>query len=141
LPGPARGEGLTTDNRLRQAVVLRAQAYLKPACNTDAKRPYVAAATRYAEVLMRSAGCSNFPKCPLSPGMLNDVWQGNRSVLDQPVAQAMAAVHAAGGLTDQSFRGDVARAVRVIAGRNFAAGPAPACQSARSARVRIRWRR
>lgn len=141
-PAPAAGKGLTDDDRLRQAVILRAKAYLKPSCNADSKTLYVMAATKYAEVLMRSAGCSQFPACRISQGFLDGVWQGNRSALDQPVAAAMASVHAAGGLTEKSFRGDVGRAVRVIAGRDFARGAGPECQtSQQQTRRRVRWRR
>jgi hypothetical protein len=55
----------------------------------------------------------------------------------------MAATHAAGGLSDKQFRGDVGRAVRVIAGGNFNSGPAPVCESAQarssgSWRIRVR---
>ena len=140
---PPMGKGLTQDDGLRQAVILRAKAYQRPACNTDPKSLYVAAATRYAEALMRSAGCNNFPKCPMGMGTLKDVWQLNRSVADLPVAVAMAAVNAAGGLSEKDFRGDVGRAVQVIAGTGFSAGPPPACESAgsRSGRWRIRIRR
>ena len=139
-PAPVAKPGFA-DERLRQAVILRAKAYLKPACNADSKTLYVAAATKYAEVLMRAAGCSQFPKCPMSASLLDDVWQRNRSPLDRPVADAMAAVHAAGGLTEKRFRGDVGRAVRVIAGRDFAAGPAPTCQASQRTRRTFRIRR
>ena len=50
------GKGLTQDERLRQAVILRAKAYQRPTCNADPKTLYIIAATQYAEVLMRSAG-------------------------------------------------------------------------------------
>ena len=135
------GKGLTND-RLAQAVILRAKAYLKPACNTDPKTLYVIAATNYAEVLMRVAGCGQFPKCALGESYLDDVWQRHRSALDRQVAEAMASVNAAGGLTEKRFRGDVGRTVRVIAGRDFAQGPAPACTTSQSRRrARIRWSR
>ena len=58
---------------------------------------------------MRSAGCNNFPRCPMSMGQLERVWEANRSALDMPVARAMAAAHAAGGLSERDFRGDVGR--------------------------------
>ncbi len=136
------GKGLTENDGLRQAVILRAKAYQRPVCKQDAKTLYVVAATKYAEVLMRSAGCNNFPKCPMGMGNLNDVWQRNRSAADKPVAEAMAAVNAAGGLSEKDFRGDVGRAVRVIAGADFHAGPPPICVAANSragtSRVRVR---
>ncbi len=146
LTAPAaqfQGKGLTDDDRLRQAVVLRAKAYQNPSCNQDAKTLYVNAASKYAEVLMRSTGCSNYPKCRVSDGMLDDVWRLNRSSLDQPVADAMAAVHAAGGLVEKDFRGDVGRAVRVIAGTDFKGGDGPSCSDGTSRsswvrRIRIR---
>jgi hypothetical protein len=139
-----QGPGLTEDEKLRQGVVTWSKVYRAPACNQDARSMYVIAATKYAEALMRSAGCNNFPKCPMSENMLDRVWQANRSSADQRVAVAMAAAHAAGGLSDASFRGDVGRAVRVIAGRDFASGPVPACSSSSSSssrRFRIRIRR
>jgi hypothetical protein len=146
-PTPAAtgtAKGLTEDEGLRQAVILRAKAYLRPICNQDSRTLYVNAATKYAEVLMRAAGCSNFPKCPIGEGNIGNVWRLNRSAADEAVATAMAAVHAAGGLSDKQFRGDVGRAVRVIAGGNFHSGPAPACESAQarsSGNWRIRVRR
>ena len=142
-PAPPPPPALTGDDHLRQAVVLRAKAYLKPSCNADPRTLYVAAATKYAEALMRTAGCSQFPRCGLNAQFLNDVWQRNRSPLDKPVAAAMASVNAAGGLTEKSFRGDVGRAVRVIAGREFAQGPGPVCRTERSRQrtARARGRR
>lgn len=142
-PTPSQNNrGLTADEGVRKAVVLRARAYERPSCNSDPRRLYIIAATNYAEALMRAAGCNNFPKCPLSEGELDRVWRSTRSALDRPVAEAMAAVHAAGGLSERSFRGDVGRAVRVIAGTNFNSGPAPECKNSRSRswtwRVRIR---
>jgi len=139
-PVPAQGPGLTHDDRLRRSVILRAKAYLKPTCNSDPKRLYVAAATRYAATLMRAAGCGTSPRCGIGFGLLDDVWRRNRSLQDLQVAAAMAAVNAAGGLTDKSFRGTVGRAVRVIAGRDFAATRGPACQTARRTRRTFRFR-
>jgi hypothetical protein len=139
-PAPPAGKGLT-DDRLRREVILRAKAYLKPSCNSDPVALYVAAASKYAEVLMRSAGCSQFPRCRISEGFLNEAWRANRSTLDQPVADAMAEVHSAGGLSEKSFRGDVGRAVRVIAARDFAEAPAPECDSGTKRRTKMRWRR
>jgi hypothetical protein len=142
LPQP-QGKGLTEDNGLRRAVILRAKAYRRPVCNQDSKSLYISAATRYAETLMRAAGCNNFPKCPMGTGMLDDVWRLNRSAADLPVAEAMAAAHASGGLSEKSFRADVGRAVRVIAGADFNSGPRPQCESSSSSsrRWRIRIRR
>jgi hypothetical protein len=134
--------GLTEDEGLRKAVILRAQAYERPSCYSDPKTLYINAATNYAEVLMRAAGCNNFPKCPMSEGQLDQVWRGNRSAPDRPVAEAMAGVHAAGGLSEKSFRGDVGRVVRVIAGADFNSGLAPECIASRTRswtpRIRIR---
>jgi hypothetical protein len=142
LPQP-QGNGLTEDDGLRKVVILRAKAYQRPVCNQDSKSLYVSAATRYAETLMRAAGCNNFPKCPMGAGMLDDVWRLNRSAADLAVAEAMAAAHATGGLTEKDFRADVGRAVRVIAGADFNSGPRPQCESSssRSGRWRIRIRR
>ena len=123
---PPQGKGLTENDGLRQAVILRAKAYQRPSCGGDPKTLYIMAATKYAEVLMRSAGCNSFPKCPMGTGALNEVWRLNHSAADRPVAEAMAAVNAAGGLSEKDFRGDVARAVRVIAGSDFSSGPPPA---------------
>jgi hypothetical protein len=136
---PAQGKGLTDDEGLRKSVILRAKAYLRPVCNQDSKTLYVSAATRYAETLMRAAGCHNFPKCPMGMGMLGEVWRLNRSPADLAVAEAMAAAHASGGLSDRSFRGDVGRAVRVIAGADFSKAARPDCESSSSSRSR-RWR-
>ena len=130
------------DETARKVLVLRAKAYLQPTCNSDPKTLYVKAVSKYAEQLMGSAGCNNYPKCPMGEGQLNQVWRLNRSALDQPVALAMAEVMAAGGLTERDFRGDVGRAVRVIAGADFASGPGPECADPNSGRVRrIRIRR
>ena len=139
----AKGKGLTENDGLRQAVILRAKAYQRPACNSDAKTLYIVAATKYAEVLMRSAGCNNFPRCPMGMGTLDDVWRVNRSAADKPVAEAMAAVHTAGGLSEKDFRGDVGRAARVIAAADFSSGPPPKCEEAgsRNGTWRIRVRR
>jgi hypothetical protein len=141
----AQGKGLTDNDGLRRSVILRAKAYQRPVCNQDSKSLYVIAATRYAETLTRAAGCNNFPKCPMGMGMLDDVWRLNRSAADIPVAEAMAAAHATGGLSEKSFRADVGRAVRVIAGADFNSGPRPQCESSSSRsrrwRVRIRFRR
>jgi hypothetical protein len=126
---PPPGKGLVGDQLTRDVVVSWSQSYQRPACNQDVRWGYVNAATKYAEALMRAAGCHNFPRCPMSMGQLERVWEANRSALDLPVAQAMAAAHAAGGLTERSFRGDVGRAVRVIAGRDFDPGPAPTCST------------
>ncbi len=133
------GAGLTQNELLRRSVVQRGKAYLRPSCNADARTMYVIAATNYAEVLMRTAGCHNFPKCPMGEGQLDRVWRANRSILDRPVVEAMAEVHAAGGLTDRDFRGDVARAVRVIAGADLRGGPLPQCEDS-SKRSRTGWR-
>jgi hypothetical protein len=137
------GKGLTDDDHLRRAVILRSQAYQNPYCNQDPKTLYIVAATKYAEVLMRATGCSAFPRCRVGIGQLDRVWQLNRSALDEPVAEAMAAVHAAGGISEKDFRGDVGMAVRVIAGRDFATGPGPECISPeqQTSRWRIRIRR
>jgi hypothetical protein len=140
---PTKGPGLTDNDRLRKGVIWGAKAYMRPSCNGDARAVYVRAATNYAQALMRAAGCHNFPKCPMGQGQLDRVWQANRNALDQPVAEAMAMVHKAGGLTDRSFRGDVSRVVRVIAGVGFADKPAPKCVSSNNRngfRFRIRRR-
>jgi hypothetical protein len=92
---PWRGKGLTDDG-IRQAVILRAKAYQRPTCEADPKTLYVMAATRYAEVLMRSAGCHQFPRCAMGLGAFERVWELNRSAADQPAAAAMAAVPAPG---------------------------------------------
>jgi hypothetical protein len=149
-PAPAKavgpepkGKGLTDDKGLRQVVIWRAQAYQRPVCNEDSKTLYINAATKYAELLMRAAGCHNFPRCPMGVGNLTDVWQLNRSADDLPVAAAMAAAHATGGLSEKDFRADVGRAVRVIAGAEFNSGPRPSCESRTShnGRWRVRVRR
>jgi hypothetical protein len=129
-----QGKGLVQDKLTRDAVVSWSKAYQNPSCNQDVRSGYTNAVTKYAEALMRSAGCNNFPRCPMSMGQLERVWHENRSALDMPVAEAMAAAHAAGGLSEKNFRGDVGRVVRVIAGRDFEPGPAPDCktQSSRS---------
>jgi hypothetical protein len=124
---PPERPGLTDDDGLRRQVILRARAYQEPACNQDAKALYVRAATSYAEVLMRAAGCQAFPKCGLGMHALDRVWQSSRSAADLAVAEAMAAVHKAGGLSERSFRGDVGRAVQVIAAVEFEPGPVPSC--------------
>ena len=139
-PAP-KGKGLTNNDLLRRAVVSWSKSYQRPACNQDTNWGYVSAATKYAEVLMRSAGCNNFPRYPMSMGQLERVWQANRSALDMPVAEAMASAHAAGGLSEKRFRGDVGRAVRVIAGRDFDPGPAPACSTSRNRNWSFRIRR
>jgi hypothetical protein len=128
----SEGKGLTDNQSLRDAVVAWSNAYQRPACDQDVRWGYVSAASRYAEVLMRAAGC-NPRSCELSTVQLERAWLANRSTLDLPVANAMAAAHAAGGLGERAFRGDLARAVRVIAGRDFDPGPAPDC-STRSGR-------
>ena len=128
--GTPQGRGLVEDKLTRDAVISWAKSYQYPACNQDVRWGYTNAATKYAEALMRSAGCNNFPRCPMSMGQLERVWVENRSALDLPVAEAMASAHGAGGLSEKSFRGDVGRAVRVIAGRDFDPGPAPECSSA-----------
>ena len=133
------GSGLTQNELLRRSVVLRGQAYLRPACNGDARTLYIIAATNYAELLMRAAGCHNFPKCPVGAGQLDRVWRADRSVLDRPVSQAMAEVHAAGGLTVKDFRSDVGRAMQVIAGTELRGGPLPACADS-GKRSRTGWR-
>jgi hypothetical protein len=140
-----QGKGLTDNDGLRRQVILWAKAYERPACNQDARSGYVIAASKYAEVLMRSAGCNNFPKCPMGEGMLGDVWRLNRNAADVSVGEAMAKVHGLGGLVDKNFRGDVGRAVRVIAGRDFSTGPGPECEqpgltSSSGRRVRFRIR-
>ena len=139
-PAP-QGNGRTDNALLRNAVVAWSKSYQRPACNQDTNWGYVSAATKYAEVLMRSAGCNNFPRCPMSMGQLERVWLANRSALDLPVAEAMAAAHAAGGLSEKSFRGDVGRAVRVISGRDFEPGPAPTCSTSRNQSWSFRVRR
>jgi hypothetical protein len=138
-----QGKGLVNDKPTRDAVIAWARRYQNPSCNQDARWGYVRAATKYAEALMRSAGCHNFPRCPMSMGQLDRVWQANRSPLDTPVAEAMAEAAGAGGLNEKSFRGDVGRAVRVIAGRGFDPGPPPDCSTRRnrSWSFRIRGRR
>jgi hypothetical protein len=138
-----QGRGLTEDQRIRDDVIAWAKTYQRPACGQDVRWNYVSAATKYAEALMRAAGCSNFPRCPMSEGQLNRVWQANRSPDDQRVAEAMAAAHSAGGLSDRNFRGDVGRAARVIAGREFASGSSPDCVASNSGnrRFRVRFRR
>jgi hypothetical protein len=138
---PAKGPGITDSDRLRKVLVFSAKAYMNPSCEGDARAIYVRAATNYAEALMRSAGCNNFPKCPMGFSQLDRVWQANRNALDQPVAEAMAMVHKAGGLTDRNFRGDVGRAVRVIAGVDFADKPGPSCTSSRNRGYNVRIRR
>jgi hypothetical protein len=140
---PAQGTGLTDNDGLRRAVIWRAEAYQRPDCRSNAKKLYVIDATKYAEALMRAAGCSRFPKCAMGTEALDRVWRLNRSAADLKVAAAMASVHAAGGLSDADFRGDVGRAVRVIAGAGFASGPPPECRSVSSRRGtwRIRFRR
>ncbi len=145
-PSPAaaswpQGKGLVDDERIRRVVVLGAQAYQRPSCNADSRWIYVNAATKYAEALMRAAGCHNVPRCPMGEGSLDRVWQANRSILDRPVAEAMAAAHMAGGLTDKDFRGDVGRAVRVIAGTDLPGGSMPDCEEAGSRRSGWRIRR
>jgi hypothetical protein len=137
------GTGLTQNELLRRSVVLRGKAYLRPYCYSDARTLYIVAATNYAEVLMRTAGCDSLLKCAMGESQLDRVWRANRSVLDRPVAQIMTEVHAAGGLTDRDFRGDVARAVRVIAGTDLRGGAGPQCVESRGRpssawRVRIR---
>jgi hypothetical protein len=141
-PKAWQGPGLVNERSIRDAVITWSQNYQRPACDQDVRWGYTMAATRYAEALMRDAGCNNFPRCPISNGQLARVWEANRSMLDMPVAQAMAEAHAAGGLSARDFRGDVGRAVQVIAGRDFASGSAPQCSSGsnRSSRVRIRRR-
>ena len=136
------GKGLTDDDRLRQAVILRAKAYHNPACNQDARTLYVRAASEYAEVLLRAAGCHSAPSCRLGTGALEQVWSLNRSARDLAVAEAMAGVSEAGGLTERDFRGDIGRAVRVIAGTEFRGGSGPECTNERGRRRgwRIRWR-
>jgi hypothetical protein len=133
----APGKGITENYGLRRAVILRAKAYQRPVCNQDARTLYIIAATRYAETLMRAAGCGNSPRCAIGEGMLDDVWRLNRSAADLEVAHAMAAVNRAGGLSERSFRGDVGRAVRVMAGADFRPGPGPSCVAATSTSSRL----
>jgi hypothetical protein len=142
-PGEVLGKGLTDNDGLRQQVILRAKAHERPVCNADSKSLYITAATRYAEVLMRSAGCNNFPKCPMGEGNLGDVWRLNRNAADAAVAEAMAKLHALGGIGEKDFRADVGRAVRVIAGRDFNTAPGPQCehQSSHGGRWSVRIRR
>jgi hypothetical protein len=135
-----QGPGLT-DDLIRKSVVSWAKRYQRPPCNQDVRWGYVRAATRYAEALMRSAGCNTFPRCPMSIGQFERVWLANRSARDLPVAAAMAAANAAGGLSERSFRGDVGRAVRAIAGSDFDPGPPPACSSRRTRSWSFRIRR
>jgi hypothetical protein len=141
-PKSWNGPGLVRDKLMRDALISWAENYQRPRCNQDVRWGYTQAATRYAEALMRAAGCNNFPRCPMSMSQLERVWEANRSALDRPVALAMADAHAAGGLSEKSFRGDVGRAVRVIAARDFATGPAPECsnRSSRTWSIRIRRR-
>src|SRR5262245_32867957 len=103
IPGWPAGRGLTDNELLRRSVVLRGHAYRYPACDSDARALYLVAATNYAEVLMRTAGCRNFPICPLNEAELDKVWEARRSILDRPVAEAMLAVHSAGGLKVRDF--------------------------------------
>lgn len=137
-----QGKGLVSNQLTRDAVISWSRSYQRPACNQDVRWGYTTAAAKYAEALMRSAGCNNFPRCPMSMAQLERVWEANRSALDRPVAEAIAAAHAAGGLSERSFRGDVGRAVRVIAGRDFDPGPAPECftRSRRTWGFRVRRR-
>lgn len=142
-PKAWQGPGLVKDKLLRDALVSWAEKYEHPPCNQDVRWGYTKTATEYAEALMRAAGCNNFPHCPMSVGQLARVWEASRSAFDRPVAEAMAAAHAAGGLSERNFRGDVGRAVQVIAGRDFDPGPAPQCstRSNRTWSVRVRGRR
>ena len=136
-----QGGGLGNDKHTRDAVIAWSKSYRNPRCNQDVRWGYTRAATRYAEALMRTAGCNNFPRCPMGLSQLERVWEANRSALDRPVALAIAEANAAGGLSDAAFRGDVGRAVRVIAGRDFHAGPAPHCTASRTRTWGFRFRR
>ncbi len=127
IAGWPPGSGLTDNELLRRSVVLRGHAFRYPACDSDSRTLYLIAATNYAEVLMRTAGCQNFPICPVSEAELDRVWQARRSILDRPVAEAMLAVHTAGGLKPRDFQGGVATALRVIAGADLPGGPLPDC--------------
>ena len=98
-----QGPRMVQDKLMRDAVISWAQTYQRPTCDQDVRWGYTIAATKYAEALMRSAGCNNFPRCPMSEGQLERVWEANRSAADLPVAQAMAAAHAAGGLNEREL--------------------------------------
>lgn len=137
------GRGLTDDDELRAAILDLAKVYHRPTCGQNVRARYVEAASEYAEALMLAAGCHNFPECRVGTDGLERVWRANRSRLDQQVADAMAVVHRAGGLSVKSFPGDVGRALRVIAETEFSSEPAPVCTASRSTsgRFRIRFRR
>jgi len=137
------GKGLTDDDELRDAILDLAKAYRRPTCGQNVRARYVEVASEYAEALMLAAGCPNFPQCRVGTDGLERVWRANHSRLDQQVAEAMASVHRAGGLSVKSFPGDVGRVVQVIAGTEFSSEPAPVCSasSATSRRFRIRFRR
>jgi hypothetical protein len=141
-PKTPERKGLVDDKVTRDAVIAWSKSYQRPTCNQDVRWGYTKAATNYAKMLMRAAGCNNFPRCPMSMAQLERVWRANRSSADMPVAEAMAAANAAGGLNERAFRGDVGRAVRVIAGRDFDPGPAPICSSQRARKSwSVRYRR
>ncbi len=130
--------GITKDAALREIVIRRANAYLRPVCYDNARALYVRAASEFASELMRTAGCNRAPSCRIGERALDEVWRRNRSARDADVGTAMAMAHRAGGLSDRDFRGGVGLAVRVIAGTDFSPGPAPAC-SARRSRSWGRW--
>lgn len=139
---PERKE-LFDDRLAGEAVIAWSKAYRQPACNQDARWGYVNAATKYAQELMRAAGCPDFQNCPITTAQLGRVWIAKRSPADVRVAEAMAAANGAGGLSSRDFRGDVARVVVLIANRDFERGPAPACSSQSSRNswsIRIRRR-
>jgi hypothetical protein len=141
-PKAWNGPGLVKDKLLRDVVVSWAEKYPEPPCNQDVRWGYIDTATKYAGALLRAAGCTG-ATCRMSNGQLQRVWEESRSALDRPVAEAMAAAHAAGGLSERSFRGDAGRAVQVIAGRDFDPGPAPQCtnRTSRKSGWRVRVRR
>src|SRR5262245_38548792 len=76
-PNVWEGKGLTDNQQLRDAVVSWARAYQRPACDQDVRWGYVNAASQYAEVLMRAAGCRP-NNCELTTAQLERVWLANR---------------------------------------------------------------
>lgn len=143
-PKALERKGLTDDAGLRAAVVAASASYRAAACDRDARARYVDAATKFAEKLMRTAGCHSLPRCPISTAHLARIWAAHRAPADVEIGAAMAAAHGAGGIGPRDFPADVGRAVLVIAEQDFSVRPAPACSSEpvrrQASTVRVRRR-
>jgi hypothetical protein len=115
----SQGDNDPDRDKLREAVIAAATAYLMSPCNEDFRREFLAGAGAYARAFQLAVGCERAHWCVIDDARREQAVKAFGSPYDKRVKEAIARVHGMGTIARDDYADGYGYVVAMLAGRGF----------------------